>query len=808
MSNFYVIYPPNGSGGGMAVTTIGTIDSNGAVANGASISGINLFMQSASVTVPGLVNNTTQSFSGNKTFSGSISASNLSGTNAGDVTLSAFGSTPNSNGASLTGQALNLQPADGTNPGGVSIAAQTFAGAKTFNNGIILNAGGAGVPSLYFATDTTSGLFRSASNQIGISILGTKAFNIGSTTCNIYASLGISATASFVPTSTLHTMTSGGSNTSTNESIISNTTSSARFIGQRARGTYGSESALTNSTQILTLGGIGYGATAYSASSMAYIKFIADQNWTDTAQGSKISFGTTLNGTVTPIDQLVIDNTGAAVFTSSVTATSFIGNASSATTATNATNGATVSVSNSASYFPLFAAASANSNQPFNLGTGLTFNPSTNNLSTTTFTGALAGNATTATTATNVSGIVVVANGGTGSATLISNGFDAKNLGLAVSASGNILTAALKQADGATNPGNTPATQVTVGMHSNSMNSGSFVVRNVTGALSFTATQSSSLGVGVNNNQYVYFYVVDTDGVGTMALCASGVRYDDSSPYSGNIIKESYTVTITNASPAVITATGSFTQNNTPVVFTTSGALPTGLTAGQVYYAINASPPNTIQVSATPGGVAINTSSAGSGTHTMHHAGWSMVNSTGATLSGSFSFRCIGRAQFNMTGPGNWNNPSSVDLLTGIPPNSMGETISMKATLSSTQSIPNATDTVVIYDAKSFDTHGILSLVNGNFIVPITGTYRVSAMNDFVGNALGVRQLRTTGYQILAYDGSVSASFSDMLNGSDLIQLQQYSLLSFSVYQTSTGNLNIGSSGANYNYCTFERTGT
>jgi hypothetical protein len=77
------------------------------------------------------------------------------------------------------------------------------------------------------------------------------------------------------------------------------------------------------------------------------------------------------------------------------------GNALTATTATNATNGATVSSSSNASFFPAFFASSTNSNQPFNLGTGLTFNPSTNNLSTTTFTGALAGNATTSTNSAN-----------------------------------------------------------------------------------------------------------------------------------------------------------------------------------------------------------------------------------------------------------------------------------------------------------------------------------------------------------------------------------------------------------------------
>jgi hypothetical protein len=58
----------------------------------------------------------------------------------GDVTLTAFGATPNANGASISGQALTLQPADTSNPGGVSTTTQTFAGDKTFNDAL-LNAG-------------------------------------------------------------------------------------------------------------------------------------------------------------------------------------------------------------------------------------------------------------------------------------------------------------------------------------------------------------------------------------------------------------------------------------------------------------------------------------------------------------------------------------------------------------------------------------------------------------------------------------------------------------------------------------------
>lgn len=59
-------------GGGSGVDTIGTIDSQPASANGAVITGTSLIMQSASVTVPGLVNIAAQTFNGDKTFDDNI----------------------------------------------------------------------------------------------------------------------------------------------------------------------------------------------------------------------------------------------------------------------------------------------------------------------------------------------------------------------------------------------------------------------------------------------------------------------------------------------------------------------------------------------------------------------------------------------------------------------------------------------------------------------------------------------------------------------------------------------------------------
>jgi microcystin-dependent protein len=75
------------------------------------------------------------------------------------------------------------------------------------------------------------------------------------------------------------------------------------------------------------------------------------------------------------------------------------------------------------------------------------------------------------------------------------------------------------------------------------------------------------------------------------------------------------TCTISIATPAVITlATHGFAANQ-QVVFTTTGALPTGITAGTVYYVMSTGlTAGAFQISGTSGGAAINTSGTQSGT--------------------------------------------------------------------------------------------------------------------------------------------------------------------------------------------------
>lgn len=78
------------------------------------------------------------------------------------------------------------------------------------------------------------------------------------------------------------------------------------------------------------------------------------------------------------------------------------------------------------------------------------------------------------------------------------------------------------------------------------------------------------------------------------------------------------TVTMTTATPAVATFASHGLITGSQIVFTTSGALPTGVTVGQVYYVIAAGlTANTFEFSATLNGAAINTSGTQSGTHTL-----------------------------------------------------------------------------------------------------------------------------------------------------------------------------------------------
>jgi hypothetical protein len=77
------------------------------------------------------------------------------------------------------------------------------------------------------------------------------------------------------------------------------------------------------------------------------------------------------------------------------------------------------------------------------------------------------------------------------------------------------------------------------------------------------------------------------------------------------------TATMTIASPAVVTVNGHGLNEGDVIVFTTTGALPTGFVINTAYFVRNVTT-DTFNLSATIGGVVINATGTQSGTHTIH----------------------------------------------------------------------------------------------------------------------------------------------------------------------------------------------
>lgn len=108
------------------------------------------------------------------------------GSNTGDLSIVAFGTTPNANGGSIAaGQVLTLQPASVTLPGGISAVAQTFGGAKSFATSVqspsiivgsltfTQSAGGGTYPLIYPANQGAGG--QALTNSSGTGILSWSA---------------------------------------------------------------------------------------------------------------------------------------------------------------------------------------------------------------------------------------------------------------------------------------------------------------------------------------------------------------------------------------------------------------------------------------------------------------------------------------------------------------------------------------------------------------------------------------------------------------------------------------------------------
>lgn len=113
------------------------------------------------------------------------------------------------------------------------------------------------------------------------------------------------------------------------------------------------------------------------------------------------------------------------------------------------------------------------------------------------------------------------------------------------------------------------------------------------------------------------FYALKSDGsVAVFAGTSDRLWMASNTDYSWTPVSKVASCTISSASPGVITQVAHGFAANDPVVFSNSGgALPAAITAGTKYYVKTVLTADTFTISATAGGAAINTASAGTGTH-------------------------------------------------------------------------------------------------------------------------------------------------------------------------------------------------
>ena len=115
----------------------------------------------------------------------------------------------------------------------------------------------------------------------------------------------------------------------------------------------------------------------------------------------------------------------------------------------------------------------------------------------------------------------------------------------------------------------------------------------------------------------------DTLGIGDFSSNVVFTKNHIHSPTSSLFLQNAFArienpLTVTIASPGVVTSQSHGMAVNQPFTFATTGALPTGITAGTTYYVISTGfGVNSFQFSATLGGGAVNTSGSQSGTHSL-----------------------------------------------------------------------------------------------------------------------------------------------------------------------------------------------
>lgn len=108
----------------------------------------------------------------------------------------------------------------------------------------------------------------------------------------------------------------------------------AGITSKRGRNDFTIKETLASGDNLFFIKGYGYNGTAFGTNAAASIEFIANQAWTSTANGTKIVFKTTPDGTATPATAMTLDDDGNLSIAGTLTATGGATSVSSITVST------------------------------------------------------------------------------------------------------------------------------------------------------------------------------------------------------------------------------------------------------------------------------------------------------------------------------------------------------------------------------------------------------------------------------------------------------------------------------------------